>query len=103
MIDIKLSADGDIDIQTGDLAFADEWEATSRHKADILFACQGDYKASPTTGVNAIEYLNGNEPGTFLREVSIQMQRDGINVKRVEIDNDGQILIDGQYENKSRK
>lgn len=103
IVDYTNNASGDIDISSGDFTLANPYDTTEGHKCDILMASQGDFKASPLTGVGIVDYINGENNGLMLRDISLQMQRDGIKVERIEIDNDGQILIDGQYESKSRK
>lgn len=98
MNDILHTADGDIDFTTGDLQTATANRATEQHKRDILLAAPGDFKEAPTVGVGAVEYLNDENPGLFLRDVRKQMQADGMTVERVEFDNDGGLVIEGGYE-----
>lgn len=98
MEDIYLAPDGDVDFTTGDLLNATDGEATAQHKRDILVAAPGDYHESPTTGVAAVEYIQGDTE-LFLRDVRKQMQADGITVKEVAFDGDGQLIIEGGYEN----
>ena len=57
----------------------------------------GDYRESPTTGVGTINYLN-DDSGLFFRDVAIQMQADGIKVKSVSFDDNGELEIIGGYE-----
>lgn len=99
MIDILHTPDGDIDLSSGDLVWCDTERATDQHKRDILLASPGDFKESPTVGVGAAEYLNDEAPGLFLREVRKQMQADGIRIKRVAFAADGELEIQGSYEN----
>lgn len=103
MRDILQTANGDVDLTAHDLQMASEWEATDRHKADIILSSKGDFKESPLVGVGSIEYLNSELPTLYLRDVSIAMQRDGIKVNEVRFDAQGCIVIDGKYENNSRK
>lgn len=98
MIDILQSPDGDIDISGGDIALADAYSTTEQHKADILQAAPGDYKAAPLVGVALADYLNDNDDGLMLRTISQQMGRDGIKVQRVGFDTSGKLIIDGDYE-----
>lgn len=99
MKDILHTADGDVDFTAGDLQLADAARATEQHKRDILLAAAGDFKEAPAVGVGAVEYLNDENPGLFLRDVRKQMQADGMTVERVEFDSDGGLIIDGGYEN----
>lgn len=98
MNDILHTADGDIDFTVGDLQTATTDRTTEQHKRDILLAAPGDFKEAPTVGVGAVEYLNDENPGLFLRDVRKQMQADGMTVERVEFDNDGGLVIEGGYE-----
>lgn len=101
MIDIKQTTDGDIDLSTGDIVLI---EPTERHKADILLASRGDYKESPLTGVGIVEYINSENNGGLLRVVAGQMSRDGINITEVGYDANGELIINGAYneDNNSR-
>lgn len=96
MLDILLTNDGDIDLSTGDIRYG---ESTRQHKADILMASPGDFGQFPTVGVGAVDYLLDENPGLFLRSVSRQMTADGIRVERTYIDPEGELVIDGEYEN----
>lgn len=98
MRDILMTADGDIDVTVGDLQTAAAYRTTEQHKRDILMAAPGDFKETPTAGVGAVEYLNDENLGLFLRDVRKQMQADGMTVERVEFDPDGGLIIEGDYE-----
>lgn len=96
MIDFKQNIEnGDIDISNGIIEIV---EPTQQHKRDILISSQGDFKQSPTTGVGLVKYINSNDTSAIIRNVSRQMQRDGIKVKRVQYTN-GELIINGEYEN----
>ena len=96
MTDIQLTENGDVDLSGGDMQYG---ESTGQHKADILVASKGDYGETPETGVGAVNYLKDESPNLFLRSVSREMMADGIKVKRVAFDTNGELLIDGEYEN----
>lgn len=98
MTDILLVSDGDIALAQGDMLWADATIATDQHIADIMQASQGDYKASPLVGVGLLNYLNGEENSMLLRDISRQLQRDGVRVASIEVDENGKILIDGTYD-----
>lgn len=103
MIDIKQTAEGDLDLSMGDIAFANEFDATEQHKADILYASQGDYKESPLTGVGIMDYINSEDNDMMRRDISIQMQKDGIKINKVGVDQSRSIIIDGRYEDNNSK
>ena len=84
MIDIRHTANGDIDLQAGDILYT---ESTGQHQRDILLADKGHYKESPETGVGALEYMNDNEPDRLLRSIRKEFTRDGMKVSKVSLDN----------------
>ena len=84
MIDIGHTANGHIDLQAGDILYA---ESTGQHQRDILLADKGHYKESPETGVGALEYMNDNEPDRLLRSIRKEFTRDGMKVSKVSLDN----------------
>ncbi len=83
MIDIQHTTDGDLDLQTGDILYT---ESTSRHQRDILLTGKGHYKESPETGVDAMEYVNDNEPDKLLRSIRKEFTRDGMKVTKVSME-----------------
>lgn len=99
MIDILLDSEGDIDLTGGDMAHADTYRATEQHKRDILLCSPGDLKEYPIVGVGLVDYLNIDDNGLLLRNISQQMQRDGIRVNRVAFEPGGELTMDGKYEN----
>lgn len=84
MIDIGHTANGVIDLQAGDILYA---ESIGQHQRDILLADKGHYKESPETGVGALEYMNDNEPDRLLRSIRKEFTRDGMKVSKVSLDN----------------
>lgn len=99
MIDLTLTSGGDVDFQTGDLAFA---ESTEQHKHDLLVAGPGDYKESPLVGVSSVDYLLEDDPTKFLRTVRKQFERDGMRVRELRMNNTNELIIDAAYENGNR-
>lgn len=95
MLDIVLTEDGDLELGSGDIRYG---ESTGQHKGDILAASPGDFAQFPEVGVGAVDYLLGENPGLFLRAVSRQMIADGIRVKSTYMAPDGELIIDGEYE-----
>ena len=97
MEDILQTADGDLDFTADDLLRAPTDRATEQHKRDILLAAPGDFKETPTVGVGAVEYIQG-DTSLFLRDVRKQMQADGMKIDRVAFEGDGSLVIEGGYE-----
>lgn len=80
MIDIKQTADGDVDLTTGDIVLI---EPTEQHQRDILIAAPGYYKESPVVGVDSFHYLLDNDIPGYLRAVRKQFEKDGMKVASV--------------------
>ncbi len=97
MQDILQTAGGDLDLTSGDLRQASTDRATAQHKRDLLIAAPGDFKESPTLGVDAADYIQSDSE-FFLRDVRRQMQADGMRVDRVAFESDGALVIDGGYD-----
>jgi hypothetical protein len=93
MVDLKQTADGDLDLSTGDVQWV---EPTGQHQRDILLARPGDYKTSPLTGVGLEDYLLSDKPDNLLAEIRRQMTADGQDVSSVRIQGK-QIRIDASY------
>jgi hypothetical protein len=94
-MDIKYTESGDIDLNSGDIAYAD---ATEQHKLTALLTGKGELKERPDLGVGAADFLMDESPSELLRETRRQCERIGIKVNRVFVDS-GILKIDGAYEN----
>ena len=70
MIDIGHTANGDIDLQAGDIFYA---ERIGQHQRGILLAGKG--------------HMNDNEPDRLLRSIRKEFTRDGMKVSKVSLDN----------------
>lgn len=94
MIDIQHTESGDIDLSTGDLLYT---ESTGQHQRDILLSGKGHYKETPEQGVDALEYVNDNDPENLFRAIRKEFTRDGMKVTKVSMDN-----TVAQYEESNR-
>lgn len=81
--DIKQTATGDIDLDTGDILYT---ESTRQHQKDLLLADKGHYKEWPETGVGAAAYINDNLPDNLFRAVRKEFTRDGMKVTKISMD-----------------
>lgn len=95
MIDIIDNQQGELDLSTGDLMMA---ESTRSHQSDILLSTQGDWSETPLLGVGLVDYMNDNDPSGLLSAAARQMQDDGMEVERIEFNEQGEIEIDAEYE-----
>jgi hypothetical protein len=92
MIDIKLTADEDLDFVAGDFKGV---ESTKQHQQQLVLNGPGDFKENPTICVGAEDYLDDENPQELLRKVSLEFARDGMNTT-IEQKN-GQIIAKGSY------
>lgn len=79
--DLAVTEDGDLAIGT----VADD------NAYLLAITAKGDWKASPLTGVNAEQFLNGPDGRALEREMRIQLEADGFQVRNVR-------FIDGTFE-----
>lgn len=94
MIDILQTSTGDVEL-SDDLI---RTEATEQHKRDLLLASQGDFKETPTVGVDCVSFLHDTDPADFLRTVRKQCERDGMRVDAIDYDTDGTLTISAEYD-----
>lgn len=98
MLDITHTPDGDIELETGDLAYS---ESTGQHQQDILLSDKGYYKEAPAAGVGVLSYLQDTDPENLLRSIRKEFTKDGMKVKKVAI-SAGKYKADAEYENSNR-
>lgn len=89
-IDILDDSDGDLLIRNGDIVFGN---SDQQHIQDILIAQKGHYTQSPAVGIGIESYLKGNTGEKLRREIKLQLEADGFNVKQIFVKN-GEINID---------
>jgi hypothetical protein len=95
MTDMGLDAGDDLAVMAGDLVME---ESTLQHMRQLLLNNKGDYKADPTICVGAARYLNDdNGYPALIREITTQYALDGINVQRVELNREGEIVSNAEY------
>ena len=95
MLDITQTANGDVELGTGDLTYT---ESTGQHKRDLLLADKGHFKENPDRGVGAFNFLGDSDPEEFYRTVRKECSKDGMKVKDVKR-SCGDLIIDAKYEN----
>ena len=89
-IDILDDADGDILIQNGDIVHG---PADQQHISDLMIAQKGHYSQSAAVGIGIESYMKGNTGEDLRREIKLQLEADGFNVKQILVNN-GEISID---------
>lgn len=98
MIDIAQNTDGDVEM-TDDIVLT---ESTEQHKRDLLLASQGDFKQTPTIGIDCVAFLHDTDPSDFLRTVRKQCEKDGMRVSNVSYNAQGELTIDAEYADNNR-
>lgn len=97
VFDIKTNNnDFDLEIRNGDFVTG---ESTQQHQRDLLLAQKGEYRQSPTIGVGIVDYLLGNETeDEFRRNVTKEFEADGMQVRKITVENFAEIKINASYE-----
>ncbi|CAA0254148.1 oxidase [Tenacibaculum maritimum] len=94
MTDFLLDDNEDLTIQNGDFAIGN---ATLQHQKHILVAQKGEYKEHPEIGVGIANALNDENPRRLLTQIRRNFEYDGMQVKSLELKQDGSIAIDAPY------
>ncbi len=95
MTDLLLNDTGDIAISNDDLLI---WLSDQQQQERLLLTEKGDIKQFPMAGVGTLKFLESEDEGNLLREISLQFSADGMNVKEVSVNEQGHILINAPYE-----
>lgn len=94
MTDILLDELGDLTFNNGDLVIG---RSNEQHQKHILIANKGEYKEFPEVGVGIIDMLNNEAYTETLIETKKQLQYDGMSIKNVSYNEEGKLIIDGNY------
>jgi hypothetical protein len=94
MMDYELDGDGDLLIVNGDWAVT---ESTYMHQKKLIVCQPGEYKADPTVGVGALNYIDDEGVQGIVRKISQQFMQDGMEVKQVVLGADGVIHSEAEY------
>ena len=96
MTDYRQTADGDLDLTSGDLQLT---ESTSQHQRDLLLGEQGHIRHRPEMGIGAQEYLLAGDWEELLRRSRQVLTQDGERVERLDYDAaTGEMEIIARYE-----
>jgi hypothetical protein len=95
MIDVLLSAAGDLEIMNGDLVMG---RSDLQHQRLLLFTDKGELRQYPTAGVGLRTYLLDEvRSATITAAVKRGFEADGMKVRRVRVRNRA-IETDASYE-----
>lgn len=72
---------------------------TYQNQALILQASKGEFKEYPTLGVGISDMVNDHEAAGWKREITLQLESDGMKVKAVDLDlRNNKLTIDAEYD-----
>jgi hypothetical protein len=88
MMDMALDSNEDIDIQNGDFTIA---ESTAQHQRQLIFNNKGDFKENPSICAGVFQYFDDERLQNLVRAVTVEFNRDGMDVTEVTLKPDGTI------------
>ncbi|MRJ09169.1 oxidase [Ornithobacterium rhinotracheale] len=94
MQDILTNTENDLQIKEGDFLVGN---AHSQHQKHILTANKGEYKEFPEVGVGIVQMLADDRYTEMLIETKKQLEYDGMQIKDVSLQPNGNLIIDGKY------
>lgn len=94
MKDFLKDINGDVAISGNDLLIG---SSDQQHREDLILTEKGAIKQYPDAGVGAYKFLEAEDPAGLLREISLQFSADGMDVKKVGLDDSGKIIIEAPY------
>jgi hypothetical protein len=93
MKDFKLDEGRDLMISGNDLVIDTSDE---QHREHLLLMEKGSIKQYPQAGVGLASFLEDDDVAGLLREIAVQFSADGMQVKKVALENN-QLIIDSPY------
>ena len=93
MNDVLLDSNQEIDIKDGDFVTG---ESTLQHQDLLIMTNKGEWKENPTIAVGALGYLKDDDESGFMAEVKLQLEKDGMEVKSIAIENEN-LLVNANY------
>jgi hypothetical protein len=94
MNDILLDTNGDLSIKNGDFEIG---YSNNQHQEHILLANKGEFKEFPEIGVGIAAMIGDDDYMDMLIEIKKNLEYDGMEVKNVRFDENGNLDIDGDY------
>lgn len=88
-----LLEENDLKIANGDFLIGN---SNQQHQHNLLMVEKGGYKQYPTVGVGLFSYLKDDNESELLREVRIQLSKDGMTINKLAYQG-GKLLIDADY------
>lgn len=72
-------------------------DVTYQNQKFLLHAHPGEYKETPQTGIGMDNFIDEDSPEALLREIRTQLAADGMSVKSVGFNQDGNLEIEASY------
>lgn len=94
MTDLLLDENNDLILVGGDFSIG---HSDEQHQKHILIANKGEYKEHPEVGVGIIDMLNDDAYTESLIETKKQLEYDGMTIRNVSYNEQGKLIIDGNY------
>lgn len=95
VFDFIVGDDGDLVFKNGDIELG---ESTLLHQRDLLLAYPGEFRQYPIIGAAIRQELNNNIGADELRQrIQREMERDGMRVGKLDVDETGNIDIEAEY------
>ena len=94
MTDFLLDENGDLDLTNGDLNLG---YSDNQHQEHILLANKGEFREFPEIGVGIDKMLSDDDYIPVLIEMKKNLEYDGMKIKNIKIDDNGNLDIDGSY------
>lgn len=99
--DIITDSNNDLEIVNGDFKVD---ESDSQHVEHILIADKGQFRQHPLIGVGINRQMNGSiNPQEIRQTIKLQLESDGYNVRKIDIDPSDEMKIDIDAERKTTK
>lgn len=94
MIDIGLDDNEDLDISSTDFMLV---ESTPQHQRQLVLNNKGDFKQNPLVCVGAFDYLDDENFQALIRGISIEFNKDGMDVISINVAANGVINSNAFY------
>jgi len=94
MKDFLLSDTGDLKIENGDFVVG---TSDAQNQRLLLILPKGSIKEFPTATVGLSSFLETEDEAGMLREIRNRFTDDGMEIKQMGFDKDGNLLMDPQY------
>ncbi|MRI64535.1 oxidase [Ornithobacterium rhinotracheale] len=94
MQDILTNTENDLQIKDGNFVVG---ISNSQQQKHIITASKGEYKEFPEVGVGIVQMLADDRYTEMLIETKKQLEYDGMQIKDVSLQPNGNLMIDGKY------